>query len=62
MLETYALLTGLTESELEDEFLRLCDGHGIPRPETQVWFGHDRVDFYWREQRLAIETDGRRWH
>ena len=62
VLRTYAALMALTESELEEQFLRLCDRHGIPRPETQVWIGPDRVDFLWRAQRLVVETDGRRWH
>jgi very-short-patch-repair endonuclease len=58
----YDIGAALTESELEDEFLRLCDRHGIPRPETQVRIGQDRVDFVWREQRLVVEVDGWRWH
>jgi very-short-patch-repair endonuclease len=62
VLGTYPLLSALTESELEDEFLRLCDRHGIPRPNTQVWIGQDRVDFYWAAQRLVVEVDGWRWH
>ena len=62
ILDAYAVGAGLTESELEDEFLRLCDRFVIPRPETQVQIGPDRVDFLWREQRLVVEADSWRWH
>lgn len=62
LLESYRVGVGVTDSELENEFLRLCDGFGIPRPETQVELGPDRVDFLWSEQRLAVETDSWRWH
>jgi very-short-patch-repair endonuclease len=47
----------LTQSELEDAFLRLCRRHGIPRPDTQ--FGiKPRVDFVWQAERLIVEVDG----
>lgn len=62
LLDEYRVGLGLTESELEEAFLRLCDRYGIPRPETQVWIGRDRVDFLWREQQLVVEVDGWRWH
>ena len=47
-----------TESELEDDFLAICRRYGVPEPECQVPFGRHRVDFYWPDHRLAIETDG----
>lgn len=62
LLEDYRAGEGLTESDLEDEFLRLCDRFGIRRPETQVWIGSDRPDFVWRDIGLVVETDGWRWH
>jgi very-short-patch-repair endonuclease len=34
----------------------------VPEPECQVWIGRHRVDFFWREQRLVIETDGYVYH
>jgi very-short-patch-repair endonuclease len=47
----------LTQSELEDAFLRLCRRHGIPLPDTQ--FGtKPRVDFVWHAERLVVEVDG----
>ena len=51
-----------TESDLEDDFLVICRRHGIPDPECQVRFGRHRVDFYWREHGLVIETDGYVYH
>ena len=62
VLEEYGEGAGLTESELEDEFLRLCERFGIRRPEVQTQIGPDRPDFLWRDQSLVVETDGWRWH
>jgi Protein of unknown function (DUF559) len=46
-------------SELEHRFLELCEAAGLPRPETNVWLEEGlEVDFLWREQGLAVETDG----
>jgi hypothetical protein len=57
----------LTENDFEDEFLALCDAAGFPRPEVQQYLtlpGGEviRADFLWREQRLAVETDGGKYH
>jgi very-short-patch-repair endonuclease len=62
VLEDYTVGMGLTESDLEDEFLRLCDRFGIRRPEVQPWIGPDRPDFLWRDVGLVVETDSWRWH
>jgi very-short-patch-repair endonuclease len=62
LLADYRIGENLSESELEDEFFRLCDDHDIPRPQAQVEIGPDRIDFLFAEQRLAIETDSWRWH
>jgi hypothetical protein len=51
-----------TRSELERRFLRLCDRHGLPRPETNVEVAGLEVDFLWREERLVVELDGWRFH
>jgi very-short-patch-repair endonuclease len=51
-----------TRSELEHLFLRLCERHGIPKPEVNVRIGPDEVDFLWRAERLIVETDGYRYH
>jgi hypothetical protein len=51
-----------TRSELEEMFLRLCDDHGIPRPEVIVLIEGFECDFVFREQRLIVETDGAAAH
>jgi very-short-patch-repair endonuclease len=45
-------------SDLELDFLALCRRFGLPRPEVNVRVGPHLVDFYWRRQRLVVETDG----
>ncbi|MGN6255474.1 MAG: endonuclease domain-containing protein [Solirubrobacterales bacterium] len=51
-----------TRSELEEEFLELCRRHRIPLPETNAKVGRWEVDFLWRKQRLAVETDSSAYH
>jgi very-short-patch-repair endonuclease len=51
-----------TRSELEERFLRLCDEHGIERPETNVLIEGVEVDFVWRDRRLIVEVDGYAHH
>jgi very-short-patch-repair endonuclease len=51
-----------TRSELEREFLHLCRKYGLPAPEVNVRIGPHLVDFFWRERRLVVETDGFRYH
>ncbi len=58
----------VTRHELEERFLALCRSAGIPQPEVNVWLvlpdGEPpiQVDFLWRAQRVALETDGFRFH
>ena len=52
--------TTRTLSELEERFLAFCDSHGLTRPEVNVSIEGYLCDFVWREQRLIVETDGRR--
>jgi very-short-patch-repair endonuclease len=47
-----------TRSELERAFLRLCRRHHLPEPEVNVRVAGFTVDFLWRAERLAVETDG----
>ena len=49
-------------SPLEDLFLRLCRRARLPEPQVNVRIGRDLVDFVWSPQRLAVETDGYRYH
>jgi hypothetical protein len=50
------------QSRLELRFLQLCAAYGLPRPLTQVRLGRWPVDFYFPDERVAVETDGRRFH
>jgi very-short-patch-repair endonuclease len=52
----------LTETRLEQLFLPLARAAGLPLPQTQVWLNEYRVDFYWPELGLVVETDGFRYH
>jgi very-short-patch-repair endonuclease len=52
----------LTDSELERRFLRLARAAGLPRPETGRRLNGFKVDFFWRELGLVVETDGLRYH
>lgn len=55
-----------TRSELEDLALDLLDEAAVERPEINPKLhldGHDiRPDMLWRDRRLVIELDSRRWH
>ena len=52
----------LTDSELERRFLRLVRSARLPQPETGQNVEGFRVDFFWRELGLVVETDGLRYH
>ena len=52
----------LTDSELERRFLPIARRAGLPDPLTQQWLSGHRVDFYWPELGLVVETDGLRYH
>jgi very-short-patch-repair endonuclease len=59
-----ALLGGYsrTDSNLERRFLRLVDRAGLPRPLAQAELEGLRVDFFWPEFALVVETDGLTYH
>jgi very-short-patch-repair endonuclease len=52
----------LTDSELERLFLPIVDAIGLPRPLTRQHVNGFRVDFFWPDLGLVVETDGLRYH
>ena len=52
----------LTDSELEQRFARLARHAGLPAPQTSVHLNGFKVDFFWPELGLVVETDGLRYH
>ena len=57
----------LTESELEEAFLAIIRRAGLPDPETNTWMTLPdgtpaKIDFLWRAEQLAVETDGHPFH
>lgn len=58
--------TKRTRSEMEREFLRLCERAGLPRPEVNVplWVcGYrQKPDFLWRDLHQILEADSRTYH
>jgi very-short-patch-repair endonuclease len=61
-LSRYTAGSTITRSRLEETFLRLCDDHGLPRPEMNVRIEGVTVDAVWRAARLIVEVDGYRYH
>jgi len=51
-----------TRSDLEDLFLSICRRQRLPPPEVNAKLGRWEVDFLWREQRVAVETDSFAYH
>lgn len=52
----------LTDSDLERLFLPLVSQVGLPLPLTRQRLNGFRVDFFWPDLRLVVETDGLRYH
>ena len=52
----------LTDSELERMMLPLIRRAGLPLPQTGVELNGFKVDFFWPELGLVVETDGLRYH
>lgn len=51
-----------TRSDLELLFLTLCDANGLPRPLVNRRVHGHRIDFFWPDQRVAVETDSWDYH
>lgn len=52
----------LTSSQLERRFLPLAREAGLATPQTQVWLDGYRVDFFWPDLGLVVETDSLKYH
>ena len=52
----------LTDSELERRFLPIMRRAGLGQPQTQAHVNGYRVDFFWEDLGLVVETDGLRYH
>lgn len=57
-LETYMPQLARTKSELEDDFLYLCQRFNIPLPEVNTTLDGEEPDCYWPEVGLVVELDG----
>lgn len=55
-------LEALTDTGLERAFLAIVRDARLPAPETQIYVNGYRVDFYWPDLGLVVETDGWRHH
>ncbi len=62
MLSRYTAGSTVTRSEMEERFLRLCDEHGLRRPNVNTRIEGFEVDFAWRDAGLIVEVDGYRYH
>ena len=52
----------LTDSELERRFLPIARRAGLSKPHTGQRLNGFKVDFYWLDLGLVVETDGLRYH
>jgi hypothetical protein len=52
----------LTDSELERRFLPLVSRSGLPLPITGRHVNGFKIDFFWPDLGLVVETDGLRYH
>jgi hypothetical protein len=57
-LDSYMPELARTKSDLEDDFLYLCQRFGIPMPVVNVELHGEEPDCYWPESRLVVELDG----
>jgi len=47
-----------TRSDLEIDFIELCEDHALPMPEINSWRAGFMVDAVWESRRLVVEVDG----
>ncbi len=54
--------TTFTRSEAEERFLSLIRDSGLPQPLVNVRRHGYEIDFFWPEERVAVEVDGFAYH
>jgi very-short-patch-repair endonuclease len=62
VLAAYSDVQPFTRNGAERHVLELCEQHGLPKPQVNVWLGAHEVDFYWPDAGLALEFDGEAVH
>jgi predicted transcriptional regulator of viral defense system len=66
ILTEHAPASTLTRSGLEERFLAICRGAGLPRPEVNAWIALEptgyEADFLWRAHGWIAEVDSERVH
>jgi hypothetical protein len=62
VLDRYRHTAPATRSELERDFLDLCDEAGLPQPVVNLHLAGYEVDAVWLDRRLVVELDGFEFH
>jgi very-short-patch-repair endonuclease len=62
LLSQHAVGTTATRNDFEERFLSLCRRHRLPQPEVSAPLLDYVVDFFWRDEKLVVEVDGRATH
>jgi hypothetical protein len=57
-LDSYMPQLARTKSDLEDDFLYLCQRFNIPLPQVNVKLHGEEPDCYWPEPKFVVELDG----
>lgn len=57
-VDSYMPQLARTKSDLEDDFLYLCQRFNIPLPQVNVKLHGEEPDCYWPEAKLVAELDG----
>jgi very-short-patch-repair endonuclease len=62
VLAAYRPEPRFTRSRAERRLLELCERHGLPKPQTNVWVHGHEVDGYWADVEVVVEVDGGATH
>jgi len=62
VLRSHTVGATLTRSELEERFLALCRGRGVPAPLVNAPLLGLTVDFHWQDEAVVVEVDGHASH